>query len=1079
EGARGDLTDHVRAVAELDLDFGAVCDMFTDPEQRRRWDALFGQQMQVIESDGDTFVSTAFPGFMGVAPRTFLSWHGAMLFDPGGVQVATRAEAAGQAMLWRPADVDRPGLPAKDGLRDESCTLGVVAERAGDEGCRLVFVLRAVPPQGEPGEPAAAIAAAAAALAPPGVLPPLPIGLYRRSARQPLEPHELLHLRKIADAAPSQEWQLQVDSPNLRIHHCLEEIPGGEAVTNHMRLSVELDGGLEAVVDLLEDPDKRRSWDVWFSQNMRYVESRGRWFLAHDFVGLPGVLSRSVFVHWYAAQLYDAAGRELLAGRSEDAFCRAALWRPADAEGPGLPSKQDPLRDESVSCGMVVERDICQPAGRSRLTVVVQATNYFSWVTMSKYLGPALMREFGILWAGKLRATVSMVAAVAQYGFPRPVAVPRAAARARGEVLPLLEQALAQRADGAWLDINNRHTQAVQAVVRLKKQLGLAQEKQQRLAEELAETVLTKKQAATILATREGVATGQQPSAPRTTAAPASGKFFGLKYDRELFGNLQDLECEESERLEFDKVHEGPIKAQTFFDGKAEQCAQFITRATKMWTAIAARLAKKRRGADWQAAPATPGGAPTGTPRGEASAPQAAAAAAPAADAAGAEDSSAARVAAEAQRISEAKFAAQEQAAKAGVVLEQGRVPRESEDQLQLVFGNVTAMGGKGLSGFATVPDSGQLPQGCDSSLAAHFAQGSASTFPEACRHSSVRRWEAVPALNSSVPLAFHPSLQSESRRAEETMKNARLRESAGAVAIGQPGQRGAGEGENGYQACNALNQSEQPLPRAPHSADRLRINQVRKVLTAFFPALSCKEVQWVLDLKDGQTDITFQEFAKKLSSLQEKSKGDDWDPVAAFTALSGSSGSTPDAPTLDFERFRDVWAQLGVNCVDEEVARQLIGRVLRRDLSSGPVTLDDFSRLCRLAMPMDATGRMEDNGSTQTCWQRTFQSMWKAYFGNCASKVASRTWSGGPRGTPTRCRCRRTTAAGWATSTSSPPARRVARGRTLGTLPLRPCSRAVGLRAPARPAPRTRFGGATVQRHVSAARAWGHVVPI
>ena len=33
----------------------------------------------------------------------------------------------------------------------------------------------------------------------------------------------------------------------------------------------------------------------------------------------------------------------------------------------------------------------------------------------------------------------------------------------------------------------------------------------------------------------------------------------------------------------------------------------------------------------------------------------------------------------------------------------------------------------------------------------------------------------------------------------------------------------------------------------------------------------------------------------------------------------------------------------------------------------------------------------LQDNGSTQTCWQRTSRSMWKAYFGNCASKVASR----------------------------------------------------------------------------------------
>ena len=37
----------------------------------------------------------------------------------------------------------------------------------------------------------------------------------------------------------------------------------------------------------------------------------------------------------------------------------------------------------------------------------------------------------------------------------------------------------------------------------------------------------------------------------------------------------------------------------------------------------------------------------------------------------------------------------------------------------------------------------------------------------------------------------------------------------------------------------------------------------------------------------------------------------------------------------------------------------------------------------------------LQDNGSTQTCWQRTSRSMWKAYFGNCASKVASKMPAG------------------------------------------------------------------------------------
>eukprot|EP00959_Pyramimonas_sp_CCMP1952_P442388 9261193-Pyramimonas_sp.AAC.1 len=62
-----------------------------------------------------------------------------------------------------------------------------------------------------------------------------------------------------------------------------------------------------------------------------------------------------------------------------------------------------------------------------------------------------------------------------------------------------------QRADSAWRDANNRHTQAVQSVLRIRRQLEAAELKERRLAEELAEATIAKQQAARALAAAEGV----------------------------------------------------------------------------------------------------------------------------------------------------------------------------------------------------------------------------------------------------------------------------------------------------------------------------------------------------------------------------------------------------------------------------------------------------------------------------------------------------------------------------------------------------------------------------------------------
>ncbi|CAK0908588.1 unnamed protein product [Prorocentrum cordatum] len=74
----------------------------------------------------------------------------------------------------------------------------------------------------------------------------------------------------------------------------------------------------------------------------------------------------------------------------------------------------------------------------------------------------------------------------------------------------------------------------------------------------------------------------KSPSSPTPTATSTEGKPFGFSYDKQLFENLEDLECEETERTELNKVHQQLIETQKYFDGEAEKCTAFIEEATEM-----------------------------------------------------------------------------------------------------------------------------------------------------------------------------------------------------------------------------------------------------------------------------------------------------------------------------------------------------------------------------------------------------------------------------------------------------------------------------------------------------------------
>ena len=181
---------------------------------------------------------------------------------------------------------------------------------------------------------------------------------------------------------------------------------------------------------------------------------------------------------------------------------------------------------------------------------------------------------------------------------------------------------------------------------------------------------MQKQQAARVLATMEGV-TQQPPCEPEAKPKP-----FELVYDKSLFDNLDDLECEQSEKEEMRKILADLQAAQNHLDTKASDVTIMLANAEAVRRSITDRMAKKRRaeGEGAQAPDEQP--APQAAPPPAAVAEPAAAAAA-AAIPEGQEAAVAAakgwgkgddvqqhndKVKAEAAKLSAAKFAAQQHA---------------------------------------------------------------------------------------------------------------------------------------------------------------------------------------------------------------------------------------------------------------------------------------------------------------------------------------------------------------------------------------------------------------------------------
>merc|ERR1712113_751567 len=107
---------------------------------------MLGQNVQCLATDGSWFLSGHARGAMNIfGRRSYLQWYDTQMYDVDGIEVLSKREAFGIAVLLRPADAARPGLPLKDKRRDQSTTVGLVIEYdpyVGSSTARVVVLFR-------------------------------------------------------------------------------------------------------------------------------------------------------------------------------------------------------------------------------------------------------------------------------------------------------------------------------------------------------------------------------------------------------------------------------------------------------------------------------------------------------------------------------------------------------------------------------------------------------------------------------------------------------------------------------------------------------------------------------------------------------------------------------------------------------------------------------------------------------------------------------------------------------------------------------------------------------------------------
>ncbi|CAK0887612.1 unnamed protein product, partial [Prorocentrum cordatum] len=143
----------------------------------------------------------------------------------------------------------------------------------------------------------------------------------------------------------------------------------------------------------------------------------------------------------------------------------------------------------------------------------------------------------------------------------------------------------ARRTDAAWRDAEVKHDQAAKEVQRLRDQLVQAEAKEQLAARTLAQATIAKSQAAQALAKAEGVFID-----PDNADGDGKGPkpLFHLSWDQELFTNIDQLECEQSEKEALAQLEKEPSAEQ-----KASQAAADEQRVSKV-QAEAERLSRAK-----------------------------------------------------------------------------------------------------------------------------------------------------------------------------------------------------------------------------------------------------------------------------------------------------------------------------------------------------------------------------------------------------------------------------------------------------------------------------------------------------
>ena len=220
-----------------------------------------------------------------------------------------------------------------------------------------------------------------------------------------------------------------------------------------------------------------------------------------------------------------------------------------------------------------------------------------------------------------------------------------------------------RRADGAWRNAEHLHSRAVSSVIRLRSNLAAAEEKERSAAVHLAEMAEAKKVAATALAKAEGV-----------EGSPTNGaekKIITLEWDEEFFKNLEALDTTGEEKQALEELRTQLEGAKQHLTGKGADIQAWLEKMQEHKKTIEERARKKRRADDGEgtATAATPGAASTGAGGAEGAPPTATATAtegaAPTAGAAAPKAKPSPTVQAEADRLSAAKFKAQQEATKA------------------------------------------------------------------------------------------------------------------------------------------------------------------------------------------------------------------------------------------------------------------------------------------------------------------------------------------------------------------------------------------------------------------------------